>query len=376
MAWRREEGCVSDEARPALDEPGEVREEERFDPERLRPFLEAALPGAAGPIAVRQFPSGHSNLTYLVRLGGREAVLRRAPFGVKVKSAHDMRREFAILTALLGAYPRAPRPIAFCDDESLIGARFYLMERVRGVVLRGKAPPPGVTFTPELLRATSAALVDNLADLHAVDLVRTGLAATGRPEGYVGRQVKGWTDRYFGAKTGEVPEIEAVAAWLAKSMPGESGAALVHNDYKYDNVVLDPVDLTRIAAVLDWEMATVGDPLMDLGTTLGYWSDPDDPEEARARSYGPTFLPGSLSRTQIVDRYAERSGRPIDSILFHYVFALFKIAVIVQQIYKRYVEGHTRDPRFAGLAAWVEVLGRQATRALERGRIHGLGGPA
>ena len=362
-----------DEATTRLDEADPVREEERFEPERLRPYLEAAFPGATGPISVLQFRQGHSNLTYLVRIGEHEAVLRRAPFGAKIKSAHDMGREFRILSSLQGFYSRAPRPLAFCEDEAVIGASFYLMERMRGVILRSSTPAAGLT--PELLRASSTALVDNLVELHAVDLVRTGLASMGRPEGYVARQVTGWTDRYFRAKTDEVPAVEAAAAWLARNMPGESGAALVHNDYKFDNVVLDPADPTRILAVLDWEMATVGDPLIDLGTMLGYWTDPDDPDEMRVRTYGPTFLPGSLSRLEIVDRYAQRSGRAVGSVLFHYVFALFKISVIVQQIYKRYVDGHTRDPRFADLIRSVRVLSGQAARAMERGRIDRLGPP-
>jgi len=360
-------------AGPPIDAPAEVRDEERFDPERLRGFFERALPGASGPIQLLQFRRGHSNLTYLVRIGDEEAVLRRAPFGVQVKTAHDMRREFTILSALQGVYARAPRPIAFCDDESLIGARFYLMERVRGVVIRGAEPPAGVRFTPELLRATSTALVDNLADLHALDASRGPLAGIGHPEGYVARQVAGWTERYAKAKTDEIPQVESAAAWLAAHLPRESGAAVIHNDYKYDNVVLDPRDLSRIVAVLDWEMATVGDPLTDLGMLLGYWSDPDDPEEMRGRSYGPTFLPGSLSRRGLIERYQERSGRSVGEALFHYVLALFKIAVIVQQIYKRYVQGHTRDPRFASLIGWVRVVSLQAERALERGRIDRLG---
>jgi aminoglycoside phosphotransferase (APT) family kinase protein len=362
-----------DGASVPLDEPGEVREEERIDPERLRPFLAAAFAGAGGPISVLQFREGHSNLTYLVRIGEREAVLRRAPFGARVRSGHDMRREFTVLSALRGAYARAPRPIAFCEDEAVIGASFYLMERVRGVVLRGHAPPAGVVFTPELLRATSTALVDNLAELHAVDLARTGFAALGRPEGYVTRQVHGWSERYAQAKTDEIPEVEAIAAWLARHMPPESGAAVIHNDYKYDNVVLDAADLTRIVAVLDWEMATVGDPLMDLGTMLGYWIDPDDPLEMRARAYGPTWQAGGLSRVDLVERYGERSGRAAGPMLFHYVFALFKIAVIGQQIYKRWMEGQTKDPRFASLIGWVRTVSAQAARALDRGRIHGLG---
>ncbi|HZY02308.1 MAG TPA: phosphotransferase family protein [Anaeromyxobacteraceae bacterium] len=188
----------------------------------MRPALERAFPGARGPVTLLQFREGHSNLTYLVRIGGQEAVLRRAPFGTRVKSAHDMGREFSILSAIQGVYPRAPRPIVFCEDESLIGARFYLMERVRGVVLRGDASAPGLT--PDLLRAASTALVDNLAELHGVDLARTGLASTGKPQGYVGRQVAGWTERYARARTDEIPQIEAVAAWLAAHLPPESGA--------------------------------------------------------------------------------------------------------------------------------------------------------
>ena len=173
----------------------EAREDERLDPERLRPFLEQALPGEKGPISVLQFQRGHSNLTYLVKLGSRAAVLRRPPFGVTVKSAHDMKREFTILSALQRVYPKAPRPIAFCDHEQVLGARFYLMERREGLVFRGAAPPPGVAFTPEVLRETSTALVDNLADLHSVDFDKAGLSTMGKPHGYVERQVRGWTDR-------------------------------------------------------------------------------------------------------------------------------------------------------------------------------------
>ncbi len=364
---------MSETARPRLDEADEVREEERLDAERLRPFLATALPGAEGPITVRQFRKGHSNLTYLVSIGGREAVLRRGPFGASVKTAHDMGREWKLLSALQGVYPRAPRPLAFCDDEAVLGARFYLMERVQGVILRGDGAGSGLALTPALLHATSTALVDNLADLHAVDLVRTGLGALGKPEGYVQRQVKGWIERYQAARTDDVPQIEAAAAWAAAHLPASGGAALIHNDYKYDNVVLDPADPSRVVAVLDWEMATIGDPLMDLGTALGYWTEPGDSPLLKAQAFGPTHLPGSLTRQEVAARYAERSGRPVGDLLFHYVFALFKLAVIVQQIYRRFVDGHTHDPRFASMIGMVRVLGAQAARALERGRIHDLG---
>ncbi len=357
-----------------IDEADEVRAEEGLDPERLRPVLEAAFPGATGPVTVRQFRKGHSNLTYLVALGGREAVLRRAPFGTKVKHAHDMHREFQLLSALQGAYPQAPRPLAYCDDESVIGARFFLMERVKGLIVRGDGKESGLALDPATLRATSTALVDNLVALHAVDLQATGLAAMGRPEGYVGRQVKGWTERYQAARTDDVPSVERAAAWLAAHMPPERGAAMIHNDYKYDNVVLDPARPTRIVAVLDWEMATVGDPLMDLGTMIGYWIDADDPAELRTRSYGPTQLPGSLTRRGLVERYQERTGREVpDGGLFYYAFSLFKICVIAQQIYKRFVDGHTKDERFAALIHWVHGMGAQAMRAIEQGRIDRLG---
>jgi len=231
----------------------------------------------------------------------------------------------------------------------------------------------GVALPPGLLRASSTALVDNLVELHAVDLAGSGLASLGRPQGYLERQVTGWTERYASARTEEVADMEAVASWLAGNRPDQGGAALVHNDYKFDNVVLDPADPSRIVAVLDWEMATVGDPLMDLGVMLGYWTDADDPEELKLRTFGPTFLPGSLSRLEIVERYGRRSGRPVESVLFHYVFALFKIAVIVQQIHRRWVDGHTRDPRFAGLTRSVRLLSAQAVRAVALGRIDRLG---
>ncbi len=356
---------------PIVDEAEAPRAEERPDPERLRPFVTAAL-RTSGPLTVLQFRKGHSNLTYLVRAGEREAVLRRAPFGAQVKHAHDMRREFQLLSALQGAYPRAPRPIAFCDDEAVIGAPFYLMERVCGVVLRGDGSSSGLALTPELLRRASTALVDNLADLHAVPITGA-LAALGRPAGYVKRQVKGWTERWEAARTDAVPEVEAAASWLAAHLPAETAGALIHNDYKYDNVVLDPADPARVVAVLDWEMSTLGDPLMDLGMALGYWLDPDDPPELLARPPGPTFLPGSLSRREVVERYAERTGRSVPDLLFYYVFAMFKAAVIYQQIYKRWVLGHTHDPRFGSLLDGVRAVGQQAARALECGRIHALG---
>ncbi|MHB8872501.1 MAG: phosphotransferase family protein [Myxococcaceae bacterium] len=357
----------------AIDRSRAVRPGEELDTARLEGYLRAKLPDFTGPLSVEQFPSGHSNLTYLLEAGGTQWVLRRPPFGTRVKTAHDMGREFRILSGLRPVYPKVPRPLVYCEDLEVIGAPFYVMERVRGVILRGSNPKVAAAIAPESMRTLSTVLVDTLAELHAVDVVAAGLGDLGHPEGYVRRQVEGWTRRYFDAKTDEVPQIEQAAAWAAHHLPPESGAALIHNDFKYDNLVLDPADLTRIVAILDWEMATVGDPLTDLGTTLGYWQDPDDPEEHKLLPFGPTLLPGNLTRPEVVERYAKVSGRDVSGVLFYYVFALFKIAVIAQQIYKRYVEGFTKDERFAAMIMGVNILGQQAARAIERGRITGLG---
>jgi aminoglycoside phosphotransferase (APT) family kinase protein len=340
--------------------PPRPGEELPLDP--LAPYLRRVLgAGDEAPVRVSQFPGGHSNLTYLVLVGERELVLRRPPFGTRVARAHDMGREARILERLAPVWPRAPRPVHVCEDESIIGARFYLMERQRGVILR-RTVPAGLAFDP---RRVSEALVDGLVELHAIDWQAIGLGELGHPEGYVERQVTGWTKRYRDAQTDEVPDLDAVAAWLAAHRPASPPATILHNDYKYDNVVLDPQDLTRIVAVLDWEMATIGDPLMDLGTTLCYWVEPGDPDDVKALAFGPTALPGSLTRAQVAERYAEKSGRPVTHLRFYQAFGLFKTAVVIQQIYFRYKTGKTRDPRFAALGFGVGVLGREAARLLQ-----------
>lgn len=351
-----------------IDRPGPVRPGEELNTARLEAYLAERIPDFSGPIVVEQFPQGYSNLTYSLRTGDHELVLRRPPFGARIKTAHDMGREYRILSHLVHVYPRVPRPLAYCADESVLGAPFYVMERVEGVILRAN-PPEGLDLSPELMRGLSEAFIDNLVEIHGVDYEAAGLGDLGRPAGYVMRQVQGWTKRYKNARTDDIPEIERVAAWLADHMPPESGASLIHNDYKYDNLVLDPEDLTRIVAVLDWEMATIGDPLMDLGTTLGYWIDPDDPDELQTMRFCLTTLPGNLNRLQLVERYAEKTGRDPPYILFYYVYALFKIAVIIQQIYRRYKQGFSRDQRFAGLIVGVRALGKAALQAIAKGRI-------
>jgi aminoglycoside phosphotransferase (APT) family kinase protein len=360
------------------DRPRAVREGEGLDGARLVAYLRAEMPeleGALleGTLEVEQFPAGFSNLTYLLRVGGRELVLRRPPVGAKIKTAHDMGREYRILSHLHPVYKKVPRPLLFCEDASVVGAPFYLMERVEGVILRAR-PPEGSDFSAELMRGISKAFVESLVEIHEVDYEAAGLKEMGRPEGYVRRQVEGWTKRYFNARTDDVPAIENLSAWLAEHAPLDSTrSALIHNDYKYDNVVLAPNDLSKVLAVLDWEMATLGDPLMDLGTTLGYWVESDDPEEWQRCGFGLTALPGNLGRRELVEYYAVRSGREHPEAVFYYAYGLLKIAVIAQQIYFRYKQGLTKDARFADLGPLVKACGLMAQRAIEKGRIDRLG---
>lgn len=356
-----------------IDRSSQVRPGEELPLKPLFDYLSAHLPNIDTPLVVEQFPAGFSNLTYLLRAGDRELVLRRPPVGAKIKTAHDMSREYRILSHLHPVYNKVPRPLLFCDDETILGAPFYVMERVTGIILRAK-PPAGLELTPPLMRSLSETFIENLAEIHELDYEAAGLGDLGSPQGYVKRQVEGWTKRYFNARTDDVPAIEKLALWLEENLPNDSPKpALIHNDYKYDNLVLSADDLSRVVAVLDWEMATIGDPLMDFGTSLGYWVETTDPEVWQRYGFGLTSLPGSLTRNELLERYVKRSGRKIDEPVFYFAYGLLKIAVIVQQIYFRYQKGLTRDPRFAGLGALVNACGDLAQRAIERKRIDALG---
>jgi aminoglycoside phosphotransferase (APT) family kinase protein len=358
--------------REFLDAPGAVRPGEELDTERFAAYLPSVMPDLpTDPVEVQQFPSGFSNLTYLVRVGERAMILRRPPVGVQIATAHDMSREYRILSHLSPVYDKAPRPLAFCEDTSVLGAPFYLMERVEGVILR-KGIPEEMVPDPELTGGIADALVRTLAELHAVDFEAAGLGDLGRPKGYAARQVEGWTKRYRKAETDEVPEADKVAAWLRDALPAESGAALIHNDFKHDNVVLDPDDWSRVIAVLDWEMATLGDPLMDLGTSLAYWIQQGDPPEVLEARLSPTTWPGTPTRSEFVEAYARASGRDVQHVVFYYAYGLFKVAVIVQQLYARYVSGKTADPRYARLIDGVRALSLLAWQAAQKGRIDDL----
>jgi aminoglycoside phosphotransferase (APT) family kinase protein len=354
-----------------LDEPSPVRADSNFDVAALATWLRARETGFEGEPELLQFGRGYSNLTYLLRFGTRELVLRRAPPGIAIKSAHDMGREFRILGALAPTWSKAPRPVAYCDDPSVIGTRFYLMDRVRGVILRARAAD-GLVLDETTMRRVAESTCDTLAEIHGLDWRAVGLADLGKPDGYVERQVKGWAERWRKARTDDVPEVERLGAWIEEHRPAESGATLVHNDFKYDNVVLAP-DLGRVVAVLDWEMATIGDPLMDLGTALGYWVEAGDPPASQLASFGPTNRPGNLTRAQFVERWSRATGRDGSNVLFYYAFALFKLAVITQQLYKRWVDGLTKEERYSGMLMGVRALATTALLAVDKGRIDRLG---
>ena len=352
------------------DETRPVRAGEELEPTALDAFMRLAIGGEPdGPPLVRQFPGGFSNLTYAVTWDGRDFVLRRPPFGARGGGAHDMVREYRVLGAMHAAGMRVPRPLALCENPALLGVPFYLMERVRGLILRGTGLTDGMD-APQV-RALCEALVTTLARIHAVDVRVPALAAFGTPEGYALRQVAGWTRRWEAARTGDVPTIARTAAWLAERVQGRSTVparpALVHNDFKLDNLVLEPGDTTRVRAVLDWEMATVGDAALDLGTTLAYWTDPTDPPAWRAlQARNGTVLPHGVTRAELVAMYESATGAPVDDVAFAYVLGLFKVAVIAQQIHVRWVAGHTKDPRFAHLDQVVAVIGEVAESAMRR----------
>jgi aminoglycoside phosphotransferase (APT) family kinase protein len=349
------------------DQSAAIRAGEELNLARLQEFLSDHF-DHCGPISVEQFPSGHSNLTYRVRLRDREVVLRRPPFGSKVPSAHDMAREYRVLSKLHAAYPAAPKVILYCDDLSILNAPFYLMERIHGVIIR-RDPPAGMPFPPKTARELSEAFIDNLARLHRVDYSAIGLADLGKPHGYLERQVRGWIERYHNSKTHELSEVEQISAWLIERMPVSQQTALIHNDYKYDNLVLDPADITKIVGVLDWEMCTLGDPLTDLGTALAYWCDPGDPEELQEIRSAPTTLPGTLGRGQLVERYAAAMGVAAGDMSFYLTFARFKVAVILQQIYYRYAKGLTQDERFAALPKRIGTLLSASWNCAESGAV-------
>jgi aminoglycoside phosphotransferase (APT) family kinase protein len=350
-----------------LDQPIDTRPGEELDQQKLQDYLRDKVPGFGKDIAIRQFPGGYSNLTYFIQAGDHEYVLRRPPLGANIKSAHDMEREFTVLTKLREVgFTKVPDAVHLCVDESVMGVKFYLMKRVKGVILRNKLPKD-FSVTQETFRALSKAAVEQLVKLHQIDIHSSGLDALGKPDGYVQRQVEGWIKRYVNAQTDDIASMNEVAEWMQRNIPTSSHASFIHNDFKYDNLVLNPNDLTDIVAILDWEMATVGDPLMDLGTTLAYWAEGSDPDALKP--FNLTCMPGNFTRQEVVQHYQLKTGWPVDNIVFYFVFGAFKVGVICQQIYYRYKQGFTKDPRFASLIYVIKACGENARRAIERNKI-------
>jgi len=342
-----------------------IRAGEEIDARALGAYLRGKVEGAEGGVTVEQFPGGHSNLTYLVRAADREYVLRRPPVGPVAPKAHDMAREFRVLEAVHPVFPPAPRVYVLCEDPAVIGVTFFLMERRHGVVLRRDVPPE-FAHAAGFPRKTSEGFIDCLAQLHAIDIERHGLFTLGRPDGFLDRQVRGWTDRWERAKTEELPGMDRLVRWLADRLPASATPTLVHNDFKLDNIMLDARNLGRIEAVLDWEMATVGDPLVDLGCTLCYWTQAGDPEMRGGSLSGVTAEPGWHTRAELVARYAEKAGRDVSALGYYEVFGLFKLGVILQQIYFRFHRGQTRDERFRDFHLRVRGLMRAAVELAER----------
>jgi aminoglycoside phosphotransferase (APT) family kinase protein len=336
---------------------------EELDVAAVDAWLRPRLAGLAGPPRVTQYTGGASNWTYRLEYPAHDLVLRRPPAGTKARSAHDMGREFRVQQALRPVFPCVPEMVAFCDDPAVIGTEFYVMRRVPGIIPR-KNFPREVRLDRAQARRLGERVVDTLVELHRVDAAAAGLGSLGKGAGYPARQVHGWSERYERARTWNVPSFRRVRDWLAAHTPADVATCVIHNDFRLDNLVLDPADPTRIVGVLDWEMATLGDPLMDLGSSLAYWIQADDDFVARATRRQPTDLPGMLTRREVVGRYCEQMGLAGGDLRFYEVYGLFRLAVIAQQIYYRYHHAETRNPAFRHFWLIVNYLEWRCRRVL------------
>jgi aminoglycoside phosphotransferase (APT) family kinase protein len=351
-----------------------LREEDAFDVAAVDSWLrehapaEAELTRLSGTPTVRQFRGGASNLTYLLSYPEGELILRRPPAGTKAVSAHDMAREYRIQQSLEPVYPYVPKMVALCREEAVIGSDFYVMERIEGTILRTRIPAE-LGLDEHSTRRLCESAIDRLIELHTLDPALAGLAQVGKGDGYVRRQVEGWSERFRAAHTWNVPNFERVMRWLEERQPPDVAQRVIHNDYRFDNLVLAPQDPGRILGVLDWEMATVGDPLMDLGGALAYWVQADDDRLMRTLRRQPTDAPGMLTRGEVVERYGERTGREIEGWAFYEVFGLFRLATIIQQIYRRYHLRETRNRAFRHYWLAVRYLDRRCLGIIRHKRV-------
>lgn len=348
---------------PSADGTRDVREEDTFDVTAVANWLRQHAPtrfsdGLAVPPQVRQFAGGTSNLTYLLSYPHHELILRRPPHGTKAASAHDMAREYRIQEALAPVYPYVPKMVVLCRDTSVIGCEFYVMERIQGTILRSRIPAE-LGLDEHAVQGLCESAIDRLVELHAIDPTHAGLAELGKGEGYVRRQIEGWSERFRAAHTWNVPNFERVMRWLSERQPTDVAQRIIHNDFRLDNLVLAPGDPGRIVGVLDWELATVGDPLMDLGSALAYWVQSDDDRIMRALRRQPTDAPGMLTREEVFSRYCSRTGLEVDDWVFYEIFGLFRLATIIQQIYRRYHLRQTRNRAFRHYWLAVRYLDRR-----------------
>lgn len=343
----------------------QVRKGEELNEVLLKKYLlqNELISSVESELSVQQFTHGYSNLTYLLEIENKEFVLRKPPIGA-IKRGHDMSREFKVQNGVRKLFSKVPKMVAFTDDECILGSDFYIMQKVEGIILNYKEAKKRDISVLEY-KTIANSWLETIVELHTLDYKVIGLGDLGKPEGYVERQVSNWGKQYFNAKTDHYPEVEMVMKWMNENQPKEYNHCLIHNDYKYDNVVFKDDSWQEIAAVLDWEMATIGDPLMDLGTSLGYWTVASDPDFVKQGIPSPTIFEGNPSRSEIAEMYAQKSGRNVDHLVFYYAFGLFKIAVIAQQIYYRYKKGFTKDPRFANLNAAAELCCKLALKAIK-----------
>lgn len=352
--------------------PQTVRKGEELAEGPLKAFLHQhnLIGDPKSELQVSQFSNGYSNLTYLVQIENKEYVLRRPPFGA-IKRGHDMGREYKVLSRLQQAFSRAPQAYAYTENPDIIGASFYVMEKVDGIILSAKEAKKR-NIAPGDFPTIANSWLDAFAELHQVDYQAIGLGELGRPAGYVQRQVSNWGKQYLKAATSEIPEAHKLMEWMEAHQPQQYEYSLIHNDYKYDNVVFADDTWQEVRAVLDWEMCTLGDPLMDLGTSIAYWTMASDNDMLKMGIPSPTAMPGNPGRADIVEMYAQKTGRPINNLVFYYVYGLFKIAVIAQQIYYRYHKGLTTDERFAKLDKAAQLLCFIGLQAIQKNRIENL----
>lgn len=349
-----------------IDQPEAVRAEDDFDAAAVARYLGGREPALAQTPAVAQYPGGASNLTYRLAFPDRDLILRRPPLGTVAKGAHDVLREARIMAALRPHYPQVPDVIAICDDPQVIGCDFYVMERINGIIPRRDLPPE-LGLDAAATRTLCRNVLDRLIALHGIDVEAAGLGHLGKGAGYVRRQVEGWSERWRRALTDGIDPMADVVDALARSMPaGETRICVIHNDYRLDNVVLSPENPLEVIGVLDWEMATLGDPLMDLGGSLAYWVQADDDPAFRANRRQPTDAPGMFTRAEVVRYYAERTGLDVCDFDFYATFGLFRLAVIIQQIYRRFVSGQTTNARFAHYGRTVNELAVRCRAGLSR----------